>query len=392
MSNLVGNGPLKGVRVIDLAGLPGAYGTMMLAGLGADVVKVEPPGGDRIRRLGPFLDRVDVPENSLWWAYLGQGKRSVVIDWTTTAGQAQLRELMTNADVVMDSAAYGTWEALGLGPGQLAAENPSLVWVAISPFGRSGPRRDWKGSDLIAWAGSGVLYTTGFVDRPPVAPAGPVQLACHLAAMNAAAGVLLALRARRINDGKGQLVDISMQECVLGIAPETGAPVSLDDRVHRPRGGNRRDLTRPFGLYPCKDGYVSFLVLQPGHWQAMARWIHEGTGNDVFLDETFNDLAVRREVSDFVDEFVEALTMPATKLELFREAQRRGVPCTPVNTIADLLEDPHLAATGFFQTADHPKIGSYIRPGAPFRDNHGWWSLSRAPLLGEHTEEVLSGQ
>ena len=382
--------PLQGVRVIDLAGLAGAYGTMLMAGLGADVVKVEPPEGDGLRRMPPLLDRVAAPENGLWWAYLGQGKRSVVIDRSSPADVAALASLIEKADVVVDTEAYGTWESLGVGPAHFVESNPGLVWVSITPFGRSGPRRDWKGSNLVAWAASGVLYTTGFPDRPPVVPGGPAQLACHVAAMNAVAGALLALRSRRLNQGKGQLVDISVQECALALAPETGVPLSLDDRVHRPRTGNRRDITRPFGLYPCNDGFVSFLVIQPGHWRALAQWIHEETGSDVFLDPAFEDLAVRREASEFVDEYVEQLCRPHNKLDLFREAQIRGIPCTPVNTIADITEDPHLQATGFFDQAEHPAIGPYRRPGAPFRDNHGWWSLSRAPLLGEHTEEVLN--
>jgi crotonobetainyl-CoA:carnitine CoA-transferase CaiB-like acyl-CoA transferase len=369
--------------VIDLAGLPAAYGTMLLAGLGAEVVKVEAPGGDPLRRMPPFLERVDPPENSVWFAYLGQGKRSVVIDHDTAEGRKQLADLVAGADVVVESDVPGRWD-------DLRVANPHLVWTSITPFGRTGPRRGWRGSNLVAWAASGVLYVNGFPDRPPVVPAGPVQLACQLSALNAAASVLLALRARAGHPaGHGQLVDLSIQECCVAISPESGAPLYLDDLVHRARPGNRRDLTRPFGLYPCKDGYVSFLVLQPAHWRAMSQWIFDATGNDVFLDETFTDLVVRREAMEFVDEWTEAVTLPLTKLEVFVEGQRRGIPCTPVNTVADLLVDPHLASTGFFEASEHPAIGSFRRPGPPFRDNHGWWSLDRAPLLGEHSAEIL---
>ncbi|MEA3216965.1 MAG: benzylsuccinate CoA-transferase BbsE subunit [Acidimicrobiia bacterium] len=377
------SGPLQGTRVIDLAGLPAAYGTMLLAGLGADVVKVEPPAGDSLRRLPPFLDAVEPPENSLWFAYLGQGKRSVVIDYEQAEGRRRLEQLISTADVVVESSAPGTWDGVRQG-------NPQVVWASVTPFGQTGPRRSWQGSNLVAWASSGVLYVTGFPHSPPVTPAGPVQLACQLAALNTAASVMLALRARAAHpEGKGQLVDISMQECCLAISPETGAPLFLDDLVHRNRLGNRRDVSSPFGLYPCKDGHVSFLVLQPAHWLAMATWIQDVTGNDIFLEETFYDIAMRAQTKDLVDEWTEAVTKEFTKLELFQEGQRRGIPVTPVNTVADLAVDPHLEAVSFFEPTDHPKLGPFLRPGAPFRDNHGWWSLSRAPLLGEHTAEVL---
>jgi formyl-CoA transferase len=307
----------------------------------------------------------------------------VVVDPSSADGQARLAALVAGADVVVDSAPPGTWDAL-------REANPHLVWVSITPFGLTGPRRDWQGSNLIALASSGLLYVTGFQDRPPVAPGGPMQLACQLSALNAAASVLLALRARDQDpEGLGQLVDLSLQECALGISPESGAPLFLDDLVHRDRPGNRRDLTRPFGLYPCQDGFVSFLVLQPAHWQAMATWILDVTGNDALLEEAFADIIVRREASEFVDEWVEAVTTTSTKLELFVEAQRRGIPCTPVNTIADLDTDPHLDAARFFETVEHPAIGQVRRPGPPFRFNHPFWSLGRAPLLGEHTAEVL---
>jgi crotonobetainyl-CoA:carnitine CoA-transferase CaiB-like acyl-CoA transferase len=371
-------GPFAGTRVVDLAGLAGAYGTMLLAGLGADVIRVEPPGGDPMRAMPPLLDGVEPPENGLWFAYLSQGKRSVVLDRTTPEGAAQLERLVASADIVFDAEATYDLE-----------RHPRLVWVSITPFGRSGPRAHWKGSNLVAWAASGVLYTTGFVDRAPVVPGGPAQLACQLAALNATMGALLALRARH-RYGAGQLVDISMTEACLALAPETGAPLTHDDRVHRPRSGNRRDLTRPFGLYPCADGFVSFLVLQPGHWKAMAQWILDVTGSDVFMDETFADIIVRREAAEFVDSFTEQVTMPSKKVDLFIEGQRRGIPITPVNTIADLLTDPHLRAAEFFEQASHPAIGAYTRPGPPFRVNHDWWSIGRAPLLGEHTDEVLA--
>lgn len=373
-----GRGPLAGVRIVELAGLPAAYGTMLLAGLGADVIKVEPPEGDALRRLAPLDERAEPPENSLWFAYVSQGKRSVVV-----RDEMELERLLEGADAVVDSSDPGVHDAL-------RARHPELVWVSITPYGLDGPYRDRRGSNLIGWASSGVLYVTGFPDRPPVAPGGPVQLGYQLTALHATSALLLALRARRQDPaGRGQLVDISVQECCLAMAPETGLPLFLDDRVHRDRPGNRRAVTRPFGLYPCKDGHVSFLVLGPAHWHAMAAWIHEATGNEGLLEEIFVDIAVRAEAAEFIDEAVEELCAERTKLELFTEAQQRGIPCTPVNTVADLRADPHLEAVGYFEATEHPALGAFRRPGPPFRFDHDWWDLKRAPLLGEHTAELL---
>src|SRR5262249_5071227 len=161
----------------------------------------------------------------------------------------------------------------------------------------------------------------------------------HVTSLYALNAALLALRAVR-RTGRGQVVDVSMQECCLSLAPETGVPIFLDDRVHRARPGNRRAVTRPWGLYPCTGGFVSFLAITPAHWKAMADWIAEVTGIDAVLDEAFHDMHVRWEASDFIDDLTEQVTRPSTKSELFVEGQRRGIPITPVNTVADLRTDP----------------------------------------------------
>ena len=175
---------------------------------------------------------------------------------------------------------------------------------------------------------------------------------------------MLALRAVR-QTGRGQVVDVSMQECCLSLAPETGVALFLDDGLRRTRPGNRRAVTRPWGLYPCADGFVSFLVLQPAHWRAMAEWIAEATGIDGVLDDVFVDLHVRWEVSDFIDDCTELLTRPRTKLDLFVEGQRRGIPITPVNTIADLRSDPHLQQHRVLARRRAPAAGHGPDPGCP---------------------------
>lgn len=382
------SGPLEGLKVVDLSGLAGAYGTRLMASLGADVVKVEPPAGNPMRRLSPLVDGAPQGEASLWWAYLAMGTKSAVIDLDAAGGTDRLRALLGEADVVVDDRGPDELDERGLGYDSIATVNPGVIWVSITPFGRTGPKRDWKLTNLGAWAASGVLYTVGFDDQPPVAPGGPAQLALHGTALNGAISTLLAVRARRVT-GRGQLVDLAISDAALLASPETGVTVFLDDRVHRVRAGNRRTLSRPFGLYPCTDGYVSILVLMPRHWEALANWMHEALGNEAATDPVFSDMMVRGETMELIDSWTEELCGSMTRLEFFQEAQRRGIPVTPVNTVEALLTDPHLEAVGFWQKAELPAGGEVTIPGPAFRTNMDWWATARAPRLGEHTAEVL---
>ncbi|MDA3039528.1 MAG: CoA transferase, partial [Actinomycetota bacterium] len=364
-------GPLSGLTVVDLSGLPGAYGTRLMASLGAEVIKVEPPTGNSMRRLAPFVEGAPEPEASLWWAYLAMGTKSVVLDLATDESVDEARRLMARADVVVDDRGPDALNELGIGHASIAAVNPGVIWVSITPFGRTGPKRNWKITNLSAWAASGVLYTVGFDDQPPVVPGGPAQLAMHGTALNAAISTLLALRVRRAT-GKGQLVDLAISDAALLTSPETGVTVFLDDRVHRTRSGNRRTLSRPFGLYPCSDGYVSILVLMPRHWEAMANWMFEVNGNEAAVDPVFTDMVVRGQTMELVDAWTEELCATMTRLEFFQEAQRRGIPVTPVSTIEALASDPHLEAVGFWQTTELPAGGEVTIPGPAFRTNMDW--------------------
>lgn len=369
--------PMEGVRILDLAGISGANGTRLLAALGAEVIVAEPPAGHTMRSWAPFVPGGSAPEGSLWWAYFAQGKKSVVV-----ADLDELRALAATCDVVVEDAGVGVLDEVA------ASMGPEVVWISVTPFGRTGPRAHWKGSELVGWASSGLLHTFGFPDRPPVMPATPIQFGQHVLALDVALSAQLALRVRR-RTGRGQRVDLSLQESLLFVGPETGAPLFLDDLVPRSRPGNRRAVSRPFGLYPCADGFVSVVVLQPAHWRAMAEWIRDVTGEDSLLEEAFFDIAVRWEAAEFVDAMTEAVTTTMNKLDLFIEGQRRNIPITPVNTVADLRNDPHLEAAGFWRSHEVHGTDGVVGPGAPFRVSADWWSFSRAPLLGEHTDVVL---
>ncbi len=371
-----GEQPWSGLRIVERSGLCTAYATRVWAALGAEVVVLEPPDGHPYRHLEPFAPRSAAPEGSLWWAFLGQNKRSVLVD----PGGDQESAILAAADVVFEEPEPGT------APHGTAHEGQ--VVVCVTPFGLRGPRARWQGSDLVAWAASGLTYVTGFPDRPPVSLAS-VNFAAHVTAMHAMGAAMLALRARR-SSGRGQFIDLSMQLANAALHPEIGVPLVLDDGVHRGRTGNRRAISRPFGLYPCADGFVSIVVVQPAHWNNLAAWIVEVTGVDAVAEPAFADLAVRWEAAEFIDSMTEQLTVGLTKAELFAEAQRRSIPVTPVNTVTDLATDVHLESAAFWQPSSHPVVGEVRSPGDLSRGQPSWWHWSRAPLLGEHTEDVLA--
>lgn len=379
---------LSGYRVLDLADESGVYGTKMMADMGADVIKIEPPGGDKTRHMPPFDGGKAGLENSLFFAYMNTNKKSVTLDLDAAGGNTLFCKAVEKADIVYETYPVGYLDARGIGYKQLSKLFPKLIWVTVTPFGQTGPRKEWKGSDLVGWATSGVQYLTGDIDRPPVIPGGETMLAYKHASANAAAGAMLALRARR-RTGKGQMVDVSIQESATGVSIESGVAAFLDDLYPKERFGNRRQSTRPFGLYPCKDGYVAVIIVSPGHWNNLVAWFQEkiDVPEAVTMPE-FKDTLYRGTVAEMVDSWTEALTLQYTKQEFFEEGQRRGISITPVNAMTDLPKDPHLIARNYWHEVDHPILGRMKMAGPPYRHSRTPWKAGRAPLLGEHNEEI----
>jgi benzylsuccinate CoA-transferase BbsE subunit len=378
---------LASLSVLDLTDESGAHATRLLVQLGADVVRVEPIGGDALRGREPFLGDEPGTDRSLWFAYMNAGKRSVTLNLEIEGGAALLARLADEVDVVLYSGPTHRYDELKLA-GLVTGRRP-LVVTALTPFGLTGPMRSWCANDLIAWAMSGLLFTIGDPDRAPVAPVG--ELAYVLGSQSAVMGTLAAVRALR-RDQIGQLVDVSLQEAVASASGECAPTMFLDDLIPRVRSGGRRWTCAPFGLFPTRDGYASVLALMPGHWLAMREWIHEATGNDAVLDPTFEGGAQSRagDAWDVVNVFTEDLTRLYTRQELFHEGQRRGIPVAPVNDAASVAEDPQLTARGFW--VDVEVDGTPVRaPGPPFRYVDEGASVPpsrRAPRAGEHNVEV----
>ena len=378
-----GRSALSGVRVLDMSGELAAYGTRLLVDLGADVVRIEPPGGAAIRRAPPLHQ-----EQSFAQLFLDAGKRSVVLDLAEPEGRRQMERLVASADLLFEDGPPGALAAHSFGWDRVRGLNPGLSLVQVTPFGQEGPFRDWCADELILWAMGGMLQLTGYPDRRPLIPGA--QIAHYFVGAFAAVAAVATLHARdRI--GRGQRVDISAYEVLITCGGE-GMPGQLESLTPLPgRVGSRALVATPYSYYHCRDRLVCLLALMADHWTALARWVHEETGIEEVLDER---LAVspllRADFNDEIEGYINALTRRYDADPFCLEAQRRGIPAAPVNPVGATLVDAHLAAQGYWAELDQPGFGTVRWPGPPYRLSASPALRQRpAPALGEHTELVL---
>ncbi len=373
--------------MLDLGQERAAYCGKLLAELGADVVKIEPPGGDPGRRQPPF--RGDEPglERSLWFAYYNASKRGITLDLTTRDGQELLRSLAQSADVLLEAFAPGHLDALGLGAEALRTLNPKLVFTSLTPFGQTGPHRDYAANDLTAFASGGVMFLSGRPDRPPVL--APGQQAYDLGAVHAANCTLMALWARE-RTGRGQEVDVAMQEA-LAIEEHAISRYAHEDYVIH-RDGSQHESSAPGGLYPCRDGYVHLFITNstPGVWDRFLDWLGRP---EVLCEPRWADAMYRRAHVQELGPHVVEFTRQHGKRELMRQAQARHIPCIAANTPAELMDDPHVAERGFFAELGLPGGARGMAPRAAYRLSETpagpRWP---APALGQHNVEVYCGE
>jgi crotonobetainyl-CoA:carnitine CoA-transferase CaiB-like acyl-CoA transferase len=376
-------GALAGLRVLDLCDQQGAFAGKLLAGLGADVVLVEPPGGGPLRGILPFFEGVPGPERSLFFWFYAAGRRGITLDLAHRDGADVLCRLSAAADVVLESGPPGRLAALGCGTAALRSSNARLVVASITPFGRSGPYRDWQASDLVAQALGGMLYVNGRPDGPPLGAFG--LQAYHQAGIQAAVGVMAALLARDVT-GRGQDVDVSLQAAVAGALEHVPGFFHQDGRIGVRQG--TLHWTRYFRVGRCRDGWVMHCTL--GDWTSLVEWMKaDGIASDLLdepsLDEPKNRQAAAERVFDMLDEWAARYTVA----ELASGAQLRRIPYAAVRAPEALLADPHLAARGFFVPIEHPDLGVTVPyPGAPFRLVDTPWRVARPPRLGEHNADV----
>ncbi|RUA20931.1 MAG: hypothetical protein DSY79_08850 [Chloroflexi bacterium] len=378
--------PLTGIRVLDLSGELGVYCGKLLADAGADVIKVEPPGGDSMRRTGPFIDGVDSPENSLHWRHYNTNKRSITLDIESEDGGALLSRLAENSDVVLESFQPGYLDSLGLGYGHLSDGNPGLIFASLTPFGQTGPYKDYQGSDLVGFAMGGYMYVTGWPDTPPNKLWG--LQAFHTTSNRGFTGILIALY-HRLATAQGQQVDVSMQEAVATTTEHVNTTYNYTGE-NAVRCGFRHG-GQFVATWQCRDGYVSITTNTQKAWDDLRAWMdRDGMAGDL-MDERYNDrFILRGEHGSHIEELVEAWTLTHTRQEITDWGQANHHPWGPVSTAAELLHNEQLWDRGFYQEVDDADSGlKMVYPGAPYKMSESGWRPSKvAPRVGQHNKQV----
>lgn len=389
-----GDGALRHFRVLDLTSSSAAYCGKLLADLGAEVIKIEPPGGDPGRCEAPVMALGAKGEQafSLPFVYENTNKRSVVLDLDTAAGRERFVTLAGTSDLILESLPVGSLEKWGLDfdrlSSRLPADHPGIVVTSISGFGQTGPERCFRSNDLIASALGGAMTSIGNPEDPPVRLAG--HQADVITATLAASSSLVALY-HRDRGGLGQHVDVSSLEVMAAITHIAGVGKWLEDGIIPKRVGTGLVASVPSGAYRCKDGLVYLMVNRPAHWLALAAWIHEVTGNEeVLMSEFHGPSSNRLPYRELLDLFISDLTAELTVDEAYHEGQRRHIAFTPVHTAARIASDPQLLTRNFFSEIECGPGHRISVPGAPYRPARSGWRIERpAPGIGEHTAEVL---
>ncbi|MSQ12686.1 MAG: CoA transferase [Dehalococcoidia bacterium] len=387
-------GALADLKVLDMAGPIGVYCTKLLADLGADVIRIEPPSGDPMRKLGPFYEDDPNPDKSLYWWHYNTSKRGITLDLEKAQGQALFKRLVQKIDLVVESFEPGYLDRLGLGYEALRALNHRLILTSITPFGQTGPFAHWKGPDIVGQAKSGLMYAQGYPDRAPYPLAS--ENAYWAAGCLAANGTMLAVHFREAG-GEGQHIDVSMQAAM---AIGGTAMPSFDITHEVPLRAQPAPLMTGGGppvrsIYPCKDGFVMFSAAAPG---TQVDWVRDllaehGLGEEFdprWLDIAWlrNNPPERLKFEDLMLRFFARFN----KWELMDLAFKRKnrVFIYSIDNAKDVANSPQLQARGFFNDVPHPELGKTIRyPGPPAALPASPARISRrAPRMGEHNHEV----
>ena len=387
---------LSGFRALDLTDEKGFACGKILSALGVETIKVEKPGGDPARAIPPFLHDEPGPEKSLHWSAFNTDKRSITLNLETPQGQDLFRKLVEKADFVLESFTPGYLDSLGLGYEALAKVNPRIIVASITPFGQKGPYAQYKGSELIASAMSGVLEITGDADRPPVIEAPPSIY--FQAGAAAACGAVISHYYREIT-GEGQQVDVSLTEVATSRYTRMLMYWEFDKRLQKRSGPMSQFGVRPWRIiWPCKDGYV-FWILNGGPLgapanRALSQWIEEdGVENPLKQManwEEFDMATMTQETSDTFAEAIGKLFLRHTKEEIAEEGLKRGIRATLVSNPADVLKNPQLSARDYWVDLYYPELGITLTHPKHFflcseTENY---ARHRAPRIGEDNDQI----
>jgi benzylsuccinate CoA-transferase BbsE subunit len=382
------SGALEGIRVLDLTINYAAYAARLLADLGADVIRVEPPQGSLVRALPPHAESESGGVASFAHAFLDAGKRSVVIDVAQASGREQFERLVAGADVIIHALS-----SCPLDPARLRAAHGRLIVATISAFGLEGPYAGFAAGDLSMLAAGGLLSLGGYPDSEPIAITGEqAQLASGIFA---AVAVLAALCSRE-RSGQGVWIDVSGQECVAFALEDAVPEWYLAGKIRRRFGDQAREAGS--GVYACQDGYISILAGRLGTAKAFAaltQWVAESDapGSAALREPQWQDFRYRQSpegIARFAETFG-AFCSGRTKEQLYRDGQARQIAIAPVNTIADLFKDAQFSANDYFTPHPNAAVGrDLLFPGPPYRLSRTPAEIrSAAPRLGEHNAQIL---
>ena len=375
------NMPLAGITVLDFGQVyQGPYATLLMATAGADVIKIEPPNGEPLRRRAPPGKSTTFPI-----AMLNSNKRAITLNLKHERGKQLLFQMAKKGDVLLENFAPGVMDRLGVGFTVLHEINPRLVYASGSGYGLSGPDRDNLAMDLTIQAVSGLISVTGEPDRPPL-KSGPAVVD-FLSGIHLYAAVMTALYERSVT-GVGRLVEVAMQEAAYPTLTSQLEAYWRSGTVP-PRTGNASHGRVPINVYEAKDGYVAMNLAVEEHWHKLLAAMGR---EDLRDDPRYSSPAARVENRELVDATISAWTKTLGKMEIFAIAKRSRIPLAPVRNVDEVMHDPHMHERGFLDDIDHDEIGRITVPTSPLRF-HGAdrRKTTPSPKLGQHNDEIYGG-
>lgn len=372
------NQPLNGIRVIDLTQIyQGPYAAFLMAGAGADVIKVEPPGGERLRGRGGA-------HTPLSFVMLNSNKQSVTLNLKDPRGKGLLKELVGDADVLLENYAPGVMEGLGLGWDVLHALNPKLIYGSGTGYGLSGPDRDQLAMDHTIQAASGVMSMTGDPDRPPARAGGaPSDI---MGGIHMYAGVMTALVGRAAT-GVGTRVEVSMLEAMYFTLCSEFAAYHASGELPERASGRSPAGAAPYGRYRCQDdGWIALICVAESHWQSICRVIGR---EDLCTDPDFAAAHLRKKRQEEIDELIEAWSCTLPRDAAFAALRTAKVPVAPVRSLEEVRSDPHLHARGMLKRLQHPELGEVVLPSSPIRySDYDGHEVTFFPPAGAHNVAI----
>jgi len=376
---------LEDVRILDLTQFEaGTTCTVLLAFLGADVIKVENPATGDLGRFS-FSERGHEKIDSYYFLFLNANKKSVTLNLKKERGKQIFKEMVKKADIVVNNFSVGTMEKLGLSYDVLKEINPAIIYASITGFGTYGPYKDYPCFDIVAQAAGGLMGVTGFPENPPTKVGTGVG--DSIGAINLAVGILGALYQRE-KTGRGQAVEVSMQDCIFStLRPIFNFFYASGCKPVERMGNSAGGVLAPWNSYKALDGYVVIGILTNPLWENLLRAINQ---EDSISDPRFSDPLTRGLNSDAVDTLIEEWTCKKNKMEAMNYLAEKGVPCGAVLDLQELLDNPHLKKRDMLAEIDHPTRGKLSILGSPIKLSESEQQIEPAPLLGEHNEKIYS--